>query len=73
MNLFQLVNAVKSGNPQQFLLNMLGGNSNPLISNVMNMINNNDQKGLEQFARNLAKERGIDVDKALTEIQKNFK
>ena len=52
-------------NPMQVVVNNLQkkfGNSNPMISNVIGMAQNNDVKGLEQFARNLAKEKGINVD-----------
>lgn len=52
-------------NPMQMVVNNLQrkfGNSNPMISNVIGMAQNNDVKGLEQFARNLAKEKGIDIE-----------
>jgi hypothetical protein len=52
-------------NPMQMIINriqqQIGGN-NPLASNVIGMAQRNDVGGLEQFARNIAKEKGVDVD-----------
>lgn len=52
-------------NPMQMIVNKLTqsfGNSNPMMNNVIGMAQKNDVKGLEEFARNLAKEKGINVD-----------
>ena len=38
------------------------GNSNPMMNNVIGMAQKNDVKGLEEFARNLAKEKGVNID-----------
>lgn len=69
-NINQLVNMFKfAQNPQQMVLNMLSNNKdNPMVSNVMTMVQNNDTKGLEQFARNLAKEKNFDIENALKQI-----
>lgn len=40
-----------------------------MIGNIMTMVQNNDAKGLEQFARNLAKEKNFDIDNALKQLQ----
>ena len=53
------------GNPQQMIINMLqqqAGNS-PLGQNLLQMAQNNDGKGIEQIARNLCQQRGLDFDK----------
>lgn len=55
----------------QFMLNR-GMNKNPVMGNAIQMAQNNDSKGLEALARNVAKERGIDVDKEIEQIRKNF-
>ena len=51
-------------NPMQLIVNQLqqrmGGN--PMVGNVIQMAQKNDVQGLEQFARNLGKEKGVDVD-----------
>lgn len=36
--------------------------NNPMMSNFLNMANNNDVNGVEQFARNMAREKGLDFD-----------
>ena len=53
------------GNPQQMMINMLqqqAGN-NPIGQNLLKMAQNNDGKGIEQVARNLCAQRGLDFDK----------
>lgn len=63
LNLFQLL----SQSPQQIISRALG--NNPMVGNLMQMVNNNDQKGIEQMARNLAKEKGQDPDKMFNDIK----
>ena len=36
--------------------------SNPILSNVIGMAQNGDTKGVENFARNICKQRGLDFD-----------
>lgn len=75
MNLIQLIQMMKTGDPRQAIMSMLKGvqPNNPMLNNVINMVNNNDVNGIEQFARNLAKEKGIDVDKAIQQIMQQIK
>lgn len=72
MNLFnplQIMNMIKNGNPQQIAMNLLKNNSNmPFANNMMQMIQRGDQKGLEQMARNLAKEKNVDIDKMINQF-----
>ena len=35
---------------------------NPILSNVIGMAQNGDTKGVENFARNICKQRGLDFD-----------
>lgn len=58
--------------PQQIIGQMMG-NKNPMISNLMNMMQNGNSKGVEDFARNIFKEKGRDFDKEFGEFKKNFK
>ena len=62
------------GNPQQVLMKAMGmnGNNNVMISNLMNMANKGDAKGVEQFARNYLKEKGMDFDKEFSAFMSNF-
>lgn len=63
--LAQIIQFIKSGgNPQQMVMNMLqqqAGNT-PMGQNLLTMAKNNDSKGIEQVARNLCKQRGLDFD-----------
>ena len=36
--------------------------NNPILSNVIGMAQNGDTKGVENFARNICKQRGLDFD-----------
>ena len=58
--------------PQQ-IINQMSGNKNPMITNLMNMMQNGNSKGVENFARNIFKEKGRDFDKEFGEFKKNFK
>lgn len=72
-NPFQLFQAMR--NPQQFLQQMTGNSqamSNPILKNAMDMANKGDTKGVEQLARNLCKEKGINVDDAVRQIKSQF-
>lgn len=60
-------------NPQLIVTELLKKNSNPVISNLVNMIQKGDSKGVENFARNLLKEQGRDFDKEFKEFKNNFK
>lgn len=48
-------------NPKNFVMQQLG-NSNPIVGQLIKMANGNDTKSIENFARNLLKERGMDYD-----------
>ena len=47
-------------------------NTNPMIANVIRMAQNGDTKGVEEFARNICKEKGIDFDKEFSKFMSNF-
>lgn len=65
-SIMQFIQAMRGGgNPQQMIINMLqqqAGNS-PLGQNLLQMARQNDGKGIEQIARNLCQQRGLDFDK----------
>lgn len=46
---------------------------NPMIANLITMAKKGDTKGVENFARNMFKERGRDFDKEFNEFRNNFK
>ena len=71
INIFQMM---KVG-PQQFIQQMMGNNNvmnNPIARNAMQMAQKGDSKGIEQMARNLCKEKGIDFDKSFSDFKNQF-
>ena len=57
------MNMVRSGgNPEAMLMQMLPQQKTPMSSNILNMAERKDTAGLEQLARNLCQQRGIDFD-----------
>lgn len=46
--------------------------SNPMIQNAMSMAQSGNSKGIEQMARNLCKEKGINPDDVMKQIRSNF-
>lgn len=55
---------IRGGNPQEAIISMLSQRmNNPLFSNLLNLARNNQTADIEQIARNIMKERGIDFDK----------
>jgi hypothetical protein len=43
--------------------------NNPVFSNLINMVEKGDNKGVETFARNYLKERGMDLDKEMSKMK----
>lgn len=59
--------------PKDMAISMIKNNSNPMLSNLIDMANNNETEKLEQFARNICKEKNIDFDKDFADFMNNFK
>lgn len=59
--------------PKDMAMKMIENNSNPVFANLIDMANKGDTKGVEKFARNIMKEKGIDYDKQFSEFMNNFK
>ena len=71
INIFQMMKA----GPQQLIQQMMGNNqimSNPIIKNALGMAQSGNSKGIEQMARNLCKEKGINPDDVMKRIRGNF-
>ena len=62
----------KGGNIPDLIKKSISSN-NPVMGNLIDMANKGDTKGLENFARNLFKEKGRDFDKEFSEFMHNFK
>ena len=60
-------------NPKDMAMKMLSQNNNPIFKNLIDMANKGDSKGVEEFARNICKEKNIDFDKQFGEFMNNFK
>lgn len=69
MNPMELIQMIRNGqNPQQVAMNLLQqsmGNT-PMGANLLNLAKNNNTAEIEQIARNIAQQRGIDFDKEFT-------
>lgn len=63
---------VIQGMTPQNILNKLSIN-NPILNNVMSMAKNGDTKGVETFARNICKQRGIDFDTEFSKFKNSLK
>lgn len=74
-SIMQFIQMMRSGsNPQEMIMNMLqqqAGNT-PIGQNLLRMAQNNDGKGIEQFARNLCAQRGLDFDKEFTAFKQKL-
>ena len=72
----QVVNMIKQGNPQQVVVNLLqekvrtGGG--PIFSNIMNLVQKGDYQQLENIARNMVKEKGLDFDSEFNSFKQKF-
>ena len=61
----------KGMTPKGIAMQMMG--NNPIFANLINMAETGNNKGVENFARNMLKEKGLDFDKELANFKKNFK
>lgn len=74
-NPMQLMQMMKSGNPQQMIQQLMWNSQlmqNPMARNAIQMAQNGDTKGIEQMARNLCKEKGLNPDEAMNKIKNQF-
>lgn len=72
VNPMQLVQMIKGGsNPQQLMISILENQmaNNPMGQNLLSLAKNNQTQDIEQIARNICQQRGVDYDTAFN----NFK
>lgn len=70
INPMQLMQAMR--NPQAFMNQIIGNQqmmNNPMIQNTVNMAQKGDMKGIEQMARNLCKEKGLNADEIFNQFK----
>lgn len=75
INMMQIISLMKSGgNPQQMVLSMLEQQTenNPFAANLLQLAKGNKSGEIEQIARNLAKEKGIDFDTEFNNFKKTL-
>lgn len=76
MNMMNIMQMIKGGNPQQIIQQMLKDNcqfaNNPIVMNMLDMAKSGDISGIEQIGRNIAKEKGIDFDKEFSKFKNQF-
>lgn len=76
MNMMQLMNMFRNGNPQEIVANMVketASQGNPIMQNLSTLIENGNTQEIENVVRNIAKERGIDFDKEFNSFKQMFK
>lgn len=74
-NMMQIISLMKNGgNPQQMVLSMLEQQTenNPFAANLLQLAKGNKSSEIEQIARNLAKEKGIDFDTEFNNFKKTL-
>lgn len=73
-NFIQFINMIKKGNPQQNMLNILQerAQSNPMFANMLSLAQSGNTQEIENIARNVAKERGLDFDTEFNSFKQMF-
>lgn len=73
MNPMQMMQMMR--NPQQFIQQMMNNSQamkNPMARNAIEMVQKGDSKGIEEMARNLCKEKGVNPDDMIKQLQSQF-
>ena len=74
MNPINIIQMMRGG-PQQLLQQIVGNNqmmSNPMMKNVVGMAQKGDMQGVEQMARNLCKQKGLNADEVMSKLKSKF-
>ena len=76
VNPIQLIQMIQQGaNPEQLMLFMLEQQAlsgNPLLSNLVSLAKEGKGKDIEQIARNIVNEKGLDFDTEFNKFKKQF-
>lgn len=70
MQIMQLLKGIK--NPKETVFQLLKGNNNPIMKNLVEMVEKGDTKGVENFARNYMKSQGKDFDQEFNNFKSMF-
>ena len=71
MNPIEFIKGIQ--NPKDFVIKMIGQNSNPMLNNLMQMAKKGNSKEIETFARNFCRERGRDFDREFSDFMNQMK
>ena len=71
-NPMQIINMMKNKSPHEIIISIIG-NQNPIINNLMKLAKSGNKSEIEDIARNMCKEKGIDFDKEFPSFMENFK
>lgn len=74
-NPLQIIQAIKQGaNPKQMVMNIVQerAGQTPMGQNLINLAQNDKGAEIEQIARNICNQRGIDFDKEFTAFRKKL-
>ena len=71
MNPIEFIKGIK--NPEQFIMNTIKQNSNPMMEQLMQMAKSGNTKEVETFARNIFKQQGRDFDKEFANFMQQIK
>ena len=75
MDPMQIIQMIKNGqNPQQLIISILQNNygQTPFGANLLQLAKENKTQEIEQIARNLCQQRGVDFDTAFKEFRNNL-
>lgn len=73
MNPMQIIQMIKSGsNPQQLIMSFLQQQNNPMANNLLQMAQNGNIGGIEQIARNICTQKGLDFDKEFNSFKQQL-
>lgn len=61
------------GNPKNMILNMLKNSNDPTMNKLIQMVENGNSKGVEEYARKFCGERGISFDEEFSKFMSSFK
>ena len=70
MQIMQLLKGIK--NPKEAVFQLLKGNNNPIMKNLVEMVEKGNTKGVENFARNYMKSQGKDFDQEFNNFKSMF-
>ena len=75
VNPMELIMQIRQGkNPQQLMMGILESqaSANPIYANLLTLAKEGRTADIETFARNVAKEKGIDFDKEFSRFKKQY-